>query len=200
MKEDYGHRSVLLEECLEALAIKPDGVYVDGTLGRAGHSMEIVKRLSPKGRLLCIDRDKQALLEGAQRLAPWKEQVTFLHGNFADLDHLLAQTGLTGVDGMLFDLGVSSPQLDVAERGFSYQKDAPLDMRMNQEDSLTADILVNQWPKEEIRRILFQYGEERYANSIANAICRVREEKPIVSTVELAQIIRRSVLNYLSEK
>ncbi len=193
MKDTYGHRSVLLDECLEALNIRPDGIYIDGTFGRGGHSVEIVQRLGEHGRLLCIDRDKQALREGAERLAPWKDKVTFLHGDFRTLDALLEGIGVDKVDGMLFDLGVSSPQLDEAERGFSYQKDAPLDMRMNQEDRLTAAILVNEWAKEDIRRILYQYGEERYAPAIANAICRRREEAPIESTHDLADIIRSAM-------
>ena len=134
----YTHRPVLLEECIQGLAIRPDGIYVDGTLGRGGHSEEIAKRLTAGGRLLCIDRDRQAREEGAARLAPWAGQITFLHGNFGDLDALLDQAGVGQVDGMLFDLGVSSPQLDDPERGFSYQTDAPLDMRMDREDALTA--------------------------------------------------------------
>ena len=170
----YTHRPVLLEECIQGLAIRPDGIYVDGTLGRGGHSEEIAKRLTAGGRLLCIDRDRQALEEGAARLAPWAGQITFLHGNFGDLDALLDQAGVGQVDGMLFDLGVSSPQLDDPERGFSYQTDAPLDMRMDREDALTAWTVVNQWPQGELRRILTQYGEERHAGAIASAIVRAR--------------------------
>ena len=127
----YAHRPVLLEECIEALHIKPDGVYIDGTLGRGGHSEQIARRLSDRGRLICIDRDSQALEEAGVRLAPWKDRITFLHGNFGDLDALLEQAGVPGADGMLFDLGVSSPQLDDPDRGFSYMHDAPLDMRMD---------------------------------------------------------------------
>lgn len=190
MKETYVHRPVLLDECIEALNIHPDGVYVDGTFGRGGHSIEIVKRLTGNGRLVCIDRDQQALKEGAEKLAPWREKVTFLHGDFRQLDELLNATQIPFVSGMLFDLGVSSPQLDDPLRGFSYQQDAPLDMRMNQEDILTAKMIVNQWSREELRRILSQYGEERYAASIASAICRARENAEIETTVQLAQIIR----------
>lgn len=193
MQEDYGHRPVLLEECLEGLHVKPSGRYLDGTFGRGGHSVEIAKRLDDGGHLYCLDRDRQALEEGAKRLAPWKDRVTFLHGNFEDLGLLLDQEGIAQIDGMLFDLGVSSPQLDDPARGFSYQKDAPLDMRMNRDDSLTAAVIVNQWPKEELRRILFQYGEERYAASIAAAICRVREEQEIRTTWQLADVIRSAM-------
>lgn len=190
MSDTYGHRSVLLEECLEALQIKPEGVYVDGTFGRGGHSLEIAGRLSAKGRLICIDRDRQALEEGAGRLVHILDRVTFLHGNFEDLDRLLDEAGVSEADGMLFDLGVSSPQLDDGARGFSYQQDAPLDMRMNRDDALTAYTVVNRWPYEELRRILYQYGEERYGAAIAAAICRRREHKEIATTFELVDTIR----------
>ena len=190
MEETYAHRPVLLEECIQALNIRPDGIYIDGTLGRGGHAEQIVRRLTDGGRLLCIDRDRQALEEGGARLAPWREQITFLHGNFGDLADLLDQAGVAGVDGMLFDLGVSSPQLDDPERGFSYRHDAPLDMRMDREDALTAWTVVNRWPREELRRILSQYGEERYAGAIAAAIDRVRASGPIETTGQLVEVIR----------
>lgn len=190
MSGAYTHRPVLLEECIQGLAIRPDGVYVDGTLGRGGHSEEIVKRLTAGGRLICIDRDWQALEEGQRRLAPWAGQITFLHGNFADLAALLDGAGIGQADGMLFDLGVSSPQLDDPERGFSYMADAPLDMRMDQQDSLTAWTVVNQWPRQEIRRVLAQYGEERYAGPIAAAIEKARQQQPIQTTGQLVEIIR----------
>jgi 16S rRNA (cytosine1402-N4)-methyltransferase len=193
MKEEYAHRPVLLDECIEALCIQPDGVYVDGTFGRGGHSVEIVKRLTGNGRLVCIDQDQQALREGAEKLAPWRQKVTFLHGNFRELDELLDAANIPVVDGMLFDLGVSSPQLDDPIRGFSYQKDAPLDMRMNREDTLTAKMIVNQWSKEELRRIISQYGEERYAAAIASAICRARNETEIETTLQLVEIIRSAM-------
>ena len=167
MSGAYTHRPVLLEEAIQGLAIRPDGVYVDGTLGRGGHSEAIVRGLTAGGRLLCIDRDSQALEEGRARLAPWAGQITFLHGNFGDLAALLDGAGVERVDGMLFDLGVSSPQLDDPARGFSYQADAPLDMRMDQGETLTAWTVVNQWPRQELRRVLAQYGEERYAAAIA---------------------------------
>ena len=190
MDGTYVHRPVLLDECMEALNIRPDGLYIDGTLGRGGHSEQIARRLGKGGRLICIDRDAQAIAESSQRLAPWADRITFLHGNFGDLDRLLAEHGVPGADGMLFDLGVSSPQLDDPERGFSYMQDAPLDMRMDRQDALTAWTVVNQWPREELRRILYEYGEERYAPAIAGAICRAREEKPIETTLELVEIIR----------
>lgn len=190
MKEIFEHRPVLLDECLEGLNIKPDGIYLDGTFGRGGHSRRIAERLDAGGLLLCIDRDRQALTEGAIHLAAYQDRVRFVHGNFCDLAILLAEQGIEQVDGMLFDLGVSSPQLDEAERGFSYQKDAPLDMRMSRDDRLTAADLVNEWPREEIKRVLREYGEERFAGLIAAAICRVREERRIETTHELVDVIR----------
>ena len=190
MGETYLHRPVLLHECIEALAIRPDGIYLDGTLGRGGHSEEIAKRLSDKGRLLCVDRDRQALEEAGRRLAPWADRITFLHGNFADLDALMDRAGVAAADGMLFDLGVSSPQLDDPERGFSYMHDAPLDMRMDRDDALTAWTVVNQWPREEIRRVLSQYGEERYAGPIAAAIDKARRKAPIETTGQLVEVIK----------
>ena len=190
MGETYLHRPVLLHECIEALAIRPDGIYLDGTLGRGGHSEEIAKRLSDKGRLLCIDRDRQALEEAGRRLAPWADRITFLHGNFADLDALMDRAGVAAADGMLFDLGVSSPQLDDPERGFSYMHDAPLDMRMDRDDALTAWTVVNQWPREELRRVLSQYGEERYAGPIAAASDKARRKAPIETTGQLVEVIR----------
>ena len=178
---------------MQALNLRPNGIYIDGTLGRGGHSEQIVRRLSDSGRLICIDRDRQALEEGAERLAPWKDRITFLHGNFGDLAELLEAEHLDGADGMLFDLGVSSPQLDDPDRGFSYRYDAPLDMRMCQDDALTAGIIVNQWPREEIRRILYQYGEERHASAIASAIERARAVQPIETTLQLVDIIRSAM-------
>ena len=186
---EYTHKSVLLDECIEALDLRPDGIYVDGTLGRAGHSREIAKHLTT-GRLICIDRDIAAIEAAKERLAPWMDRVTLVHGNFADLAEELRELNLTGVDGMLFDLGVSSPQLDDASRGFSYMQDAPLDMRMDQDAPLTAYEVVNSWSYEELRRILFEYGEERYAPVIAKHIVRARETKPVETTLELVDIIK----------
>ena len=185
----FSHRPVLLDECIEALNIRPNGVYLDGTLGRAGHSREIARRLTT-GRLICVDRDQAALDAAEERLAPWRDRVTLVHNNFSELDAILDGLGLAGADGMLFDLGVSSPQLDDPSRGFSYQHDAPLDMRMDQTDTLTARTVVNEWPQEELRRILWQYGEERYAPAVAGAIVRARDQKPIETTGELVEVVR----------
>ena len=186
---EFHHKSVLLDECIQGLNIHPDGIYLDGTLGGAGHSSQIVRRLTT-GRLIGVDRDQVALEAAAQRLAPWKERVTLVHSNFKDIDGILDRLGIEKVDGMLFDLGVSSPQLDDGQRGFSYMADAPLDMRMNREDRLTAYDVVNQWPREELRRILYEYGEERYAPQIAGAIDRKRQNAPIETTLQLVDVIR----------
>ena len=190
--QEFSHRPVLLWECIEGLNIKPDGLYLDGTLGRAGHSLEIARRLT-KGRLICVDRDQAALDAAEDKLAEVRDRVELVHGNFAGLDQILDRLNIPGVDGMLFDLGVSSPQLDDAGRGFSYMAEAPLDMRMNQEDTLTARTVVNQWPQEELRRILFQYGEERYAPAIAAAIVRARGQAPVETTLQLVEIIRSAM-------
>ena len=189
---EFAHKSVLLNECMEALAIKPEGIYLDGTLGGAGHSFEIVKRLTT-GRLIGVDRDPAALEAAAKRLAPYMNHVTMVHSNFCELDRILDDLGIEAVDGMLFDLGVSSPQLDDAQRGFSYMADAPLDMRMNREDALTAFEIVNTWPKEELRRILYDYGEERYAPQISAGIVRAREKAPIQTTLALVEVIKSSM-------
>ena len=188
MSEFY-HVSVLLDECLDGLNIRPDGIYVNGTLGGAGHSSQIAKRLTT-GRLIGIDRDQVALKAAGERLAPYSDRVTLVHANFCEIARVLQDLGIPGVDGILLDLGVSSPQLDDGQRGFSYMADAPLDMRMNREDALSAYEVVNTWSFEELRRILFDYGEERYAPRIAEAICRRREEKPIETTLELVDVIR----------
>ena len=191
MKE-FHHVSVLLEECLEGLNIKPDGIYVDGTLGGAGHSSQIVQRLTT-GRLIGIDRDPIALEASGKRLEPYKDRVTLVHSNFCEMKQVMEDLGIPGVDGILLDLGVSSPQLDDGERGFSYMADAPLDMRMNNQDSLTAYAVVNTWSQDELKRILFDYGEERYAPRIASAICRRREEKTFETTLELVDVIRSAM-------
>ena len=186
---EFHHISVLLDECIEGLNIKPDGIYVDGTLGGAGHSSQIAKRLTT-GRLIGIDRDPVALKAAGERLAPYADRVTLVHSNFCEIAQVLKDLNIDGVDGILLDLGVSSPQLDDGSRGFSYMADAPLDMRMNSEDTLSAYDVVNTWSYEELRRILFDYGEERYAPKIASAICKRREEKPIETTLELVEVIR----------
>ena len=186
---EYIHKPVLLDECIAMLNIRPDGVYIDGTLGRAGHSKEIARRLTT-GRLVCIDQDLAAIRAAEELLAPWRDRVTLVHGNFSDLADILRRAEISGADGALFDLGVSSPQLDDASRGFSYMQDAPLDMRMDGTAALTAREVVNTWSCEELRRILYEYGEERYAPAIARAIVRTREERPVETTLELVEIIR----------
>ncbi len=188
----YGHRPVLLEECLEALAIRPDGVYVDGTLGRAGHSLEIARRLTT-GRLIGIDRDETAIAAAQERLRDYMDHVTLVHSNFDRIGAILEELNISGADGMLFDLGVSSPQLDDAQRGFSYMHDAPLDMRMDRTAALDAHQVVNRWPYEELRRILYEYGEERYAPAIAKGICRARETAPIETTLQLVDVIKSAM-------
>ena len=190
---EFQHKSVLLQECIDALNIRPDGIYLDGTLGGAGHSSQIARRLTEGGRLIGVDRDRTALAAAKERLAPYADRVTLVHSNFAEIDAILDSLGIPAGDGMLFDLGVSSPQLDDASRGFSYMADAPLDMRMDKDDALTAGEVVNTWPQGELRRILYDYGEERYAPQIAAAICRAREKAPIETTLELVDIIRSAM-------
>ena len=180
---EFQHKSVLLQECIDALNIRPDGIYLDGTLGGAGHSSQIARRLTEGGRLIGVDRDRTALAAAKERLAPYADRVTLVHSNFAEIDAILDSLGIPAVDGMLFDLGVSSPQLDDASRGFSYMADAPL----------TAGEVVNTWPQGELRRILYEYGEERYAPQIAAAICRAREKAPVETTLELVDIIRSAM-------
>ena len=189
---EFSHKSVLLDECIEALAIKPHGIYLDGTLGGAGHSYEIARRLDG-GRLIGVDRDTVALEAAGKRLQEFSDRVTTVHSNFCEIDQILTDLDIPAVDGMLFDLGVSSPQLDDGSRGFSYMADAPLDMRMNREDPLTAADVVNTYSQEELKRILFTFGEERYAPQIASAIVRRREQKEIETTMELVDIIRSAM-------
>ena len=189
---EFHHVSVLLQECIDGLNIKPDGIYVDGTLGGAGHSVQIASYLST-GRLIGIDRDPVALKAAGERLAPYRDNVTLVHSNFCEIAQVLENLNITGVDGILLDLGVSSPQLDDGARGFSYMADAPLDMRMNCQDALDAATVVNTWSQEELRRILYTYGEERYAPQIAAAICRRRTERPVETTLELVDIIRSAM-------
>ena len=191
MSEFY-HVSVLLQECLDGLDIKPDGIYVDGTLGGAGHSSRIAAQLTT-GRLIGIDRDPVALKAAGERLQPFADRVTLVHSNFSEVRQVLDDLGIEAVDGILLDLGVSSPQLDEAVRGFSYMLDAPLDMRMDGGAALSAHEVVNTWSQDELKRILYDYGEEHYAPQIAGAICRRRAEKTIETTLELADIIRAAM-------
>lgn len=189
MMDNAKHVSVLLDECIENLAIKPDGIYVDGTLGLGGHSYEIASRLTT-GRLIGIDRDETAIARARERLAPFAGKITLVHGNFSDTASILDDLGIDAVDGMLFDLGVSSPQLDEAERGFSYMNDAPLDMRMDRSEGLTAYDVVNDYSADRLNRIFWDYGEERYARRISAAIIAAREKKPVETTFELVDIIK----------
>ena len=180
----------MLRECIDSLDIKPDGIYVDATCGGGGHSYEIASRLGENGRLICIDQDSDALAAAGKRLAPFADRVTFAKSNFSKLADVLDGLGIDGIDGLLIDLGVSSYQLDTPERGFSYNSDAPLDMRMDKEAPLSAYEVVNGYSESEIRRILFDYGEESFAPKIASAIVNARAEKPIETTFELTDIIK----------
>ena len=189
---DMQHNPVLLNECIDALNIKPDGIYVDGTLGRAGHSGEIVRRLE-KGKLIAIDRDEVAICAAQKKLSEFEDKVTLVHSDFRDIRRVLDDLNVESIDGILLDLGVSSPQLDDASRGFSYMADAPLDMRMDRSSKLSAYDIVNGYDESSIRRILFEYGEERYSPRIASEICKAREIKPIETTFELVDIIRKAM-------
>lgn len=189
-KMNFSHKSVLLEEAVDGLAIKPDGIYVDATAGGGGHSFEIAKRLTDGGRLIAIDRDEDAISAATKRLSEFSDRVTIVKNNFVNIDEVLRDLGIDRVDGILIDLGVSSYQLDTAERGFSYNADAPLDMRMDRESSLSAYEVVNNYSEDELRRIIFEYGEERYASRIAERIVRLRQDKPISSTGELVKVIK----------
>ena len=182
------HFSVLLNESIDALNIKPAGVYVDGTLGRGGHSLEIVKRLDT-GRLIAIDRDIEAINETSVFTAEQMGKIDFVHGNFRDVTSILDSMDINEIDGLILDLGVSSPQLDNAGRGFSYMNDADLDMRMDTDDELTALEIVNSWSKEELRKIFYEYGEERYAGRIADRITKTRTNRQIKTTFDLNEII-----------
>ncbi len=190
--EQPKHVSVLLQECIDNLNIHPDGIYVDGTLGLGGHSYEIASRLTT-GRLIGIDRDETAIERAGRRLQPFADRITLVHGNFSDAAEILDSLNIDAVDGMLFDLGVSSPQLDEAQRGFSYRAEAPLDMRMDASAGLTAYEVVNTWDENRLNRILWDYGEERYARRITAAILAARAEKPIASTLELVEIIKSAM-------
>ena len=192
MPNEVKHISVLLNECIENLNIKPDGIYVDGTLGLGGHSEQILKRLDT-GRLIGIDRDESAIRRTGERLAQYADKMTLVHGNFCDVSQILDELGIAAVDGMLFDLGVSSPQLDEAERGFSYMNDAPLDMRMDTEHGITAAQWLAKAPAEDIEKVLKIYGEERMAGRIARTICEVRKTEIIDRTAQLARIIASAV-------
>jgi 16S rRNA (cytosine1402-N4)-methyltransferase len=189
MEHTFSHISVLLHECIEALDIKPDGIYVDCTLGGGGHSLEIVKRLE-NGKLICIDQDAAAIAAASERLAPYKDKIIFVKNNFSAFANILADLGIERVDGALLDLGVSSYQLDTPERGFSYNAEAPLDMRMNETAALSAYDVVNTYSEADLRRIITVYGEDNNASRIAGAIVRARATKNIETTTELVDIIK----------
>ena len=191
-KIEFSHRSVLLDECMEGLAIRPDGIYVDGTAGGGGHSFEIAKRLVG-GRLVAIDRDEAAIAAASARLECYGDTATVVRSNFYEVASVCESLGIEAIDGMLLDLGVSSYQLDTAERGFSYMADAPLDMRMDKRGALTAYDVVNGYDEAKIKKILFEYGEEKFSASIAAAIIRERQKKPIESTLELSDIIKYAI-------
>ena len=190
---EFSHRSVLLEECMEALAIKTNGVYVDGTAGGAGHSSAIASRLGEDGLLLALDQDETAVAVATQRLSVFGERARVVRSNFRAVASVCRELGIKHIDGLLLDLGVSSYQLDTPERGFSYRSDAPLDMRMDARNPLSARTVVNEYPEDKIRKILFEYGEERYSSRIASNIIRARESAPIETTGELVEIIKRSI-------
>jgi len=189
----FDHTTVLLHEAVDGLAIQPEGIYVDCTLGGAGHSKEIAKQLSGKGRLICFDQDMTAIEAAKETLHDYLDRVTFIHSNFSRLKDELENIGIHSVDGILYDLGVSSPQLDVPERGFSYHHDAPLDMRMDTTAPLTAFEVVNEWSYQDLIRIFFRYGEEKFSKSIARKIEEARSEKPIATTAELAELIKAGI-------
>ncbi len=190
---EFNHVSVLLHEAVDELQVKPSGIYVDGTLGGGGHSYEICKRLDSEGRLIGIDQDAEALEAAQKRLGEFKDRITLVKSNYERTGEVLRELGIEKVDGIILDLGVSSYQLDNAERGFSYREDAPLDMRMDREQTMSAKEIVNGYSQEELFRVIREYGEERYAGSIARNICRQREKKVIETTFELVDIIRTSM-------
>ncbi len=192
-KINFSHRSVLLDECIESLNIKPDGIYVDGTAGGGGHSLEIVKKLTGGGRLIAIDRDDAAIAAATERLHDYLDRVTFVRNNFSSAAEVCRELGIERIDGILLDLGVSSYQLDTAERGFTHNTDAPLDMRMDRRSELDAYTVVNTYTLERLKKVIWEYGEERFAPKIASAIVKHRERKPIETTGELVDIIKSAI-------
>lgn len=190
---EFVHKSVLLDETVDGLNIRENGIYVDGTMGGAGHSFEIATRLNGTGRLICIDQDADAIAAGTKKLEIYKDNVTIVRSNYCEIESILDELGIDKVNGIMLDLGVSSYQLDTAERGFSYREDAPLDMRMDQRSTVTAKDIINDYSEGELYRVIKDYGEEKFASSIARHICRVRQEKPVETTFELNDIIRASI-------
>ena len=189
---EFRHVSVLLNESVDGLCVRPGGIYVDGTLGGGGHSFEIASKLSPSGRLIGIDRDEEAIAAAKKRLSPF-DNVTYVHSNYADIKQILSSEGIDSIDGAIIDLGVSSYQLDCAERGFSYMEDAPLDMRMDRSCGFTAYDVINEYPKEKLIKIFYEYGEERFSKRVAELIEEKRKQAPIRTTLELADIIKRAI-------
>ena len=198
-KIEFNHVSVLLNECIENLNIKPDGIYVDGTMGGAGHSLEIVKKLSEKGMLIGIDRDEEALAVAKERLKEFNN-VKYVHDNHDNIDEIIKNLNIKGVDGILLDLGVSSYQIDEKTRGFTYMDDGPLDMRMDKSQKLTAEYIVNKYKEQDLARIIFEYGEEKFSRKIARNICEYRKNKKIETTGELVKIIEKSIPGKFREK
>lgn len=198
-KIEFNHVSVLLNECIENLNIKPDGIYVDGTMGGAGHSLEIVKKLSEKGMLIGIDRDEEALAVAKERLKKFNN-VKYVHDNHDNIDEIIKNLNIKGVDGILLDLGVSSYQIDEKTRGFTYMDDGPLDMRMDKSQKLTAEYIVNNYKEQDLARIIFEYGEEKFSRKIARNICEYRKNKKIETTGELVKIIEKSIQGKFREK
>lgn len=198
-KIEFNHVSVLLNECIENLNIKPDGIYVDGTMGGAGHSLEIVKKLSEKGMLIGIDRDEEALAVAEERLKDFNN-VKYVHDNHDNIDDIIKNLNIKGVDGILLDLGVSSYQIDEKTRGFTYMDDGPLDMRMDKSQKLTAEYIVNNYKEQDLARIIFEYGEEKFSRKIAKNICEYRKNKKIETTAELVKIIEKSIPGKFREK
>ena len=190
---NFRHTSVLLEPSIEQLQIRPNGIYVDGTLGGGGHSYHIAERLTEDGRLIGIDRDEDAICAASKRLEPFTDRVTIVKNNYGNIREVLDRLEISQVDGILLDLGVSSYQLDTAERGFSYMADAPLDMRMDREESRTAWDIVNTYSEQELFRVIRDYGEDRFAKNIAKHIVKQREEKPVETTGELVKIIQGAI-------
>ncbi len=190
---EFVHKSVLLDETVDGLNIRENGIYVDGTMGGAGHSFEIATRLNGTGRLICIDQDADAIAAGTKKLEIYKDNVTIVRSNYCEIESILDELGIDKVNGIMLDLGVSSYQLDTAERGFSYREDAPLDMRMDQRSTVTAKDIINDYSEGELYRVIKDYGEEKFASSIARHICRARQEKPVETTFELNDIIRASI-------
>ena len=196
---EFKHIPVLLQECIDGLNIKENGIYVDGTLGGAGHSSKIVEKLSKRGTLIGIDRDTQALESASEKLKDFNN-VKYVHGNHDDIKNILDELGIEEVDGILLDLGVSSYQLDEASRGFSYMQDAPLDMRMDKSSSLTAEYIVNNYSEEELAKIIYEYSEEKFSRNIAKRICEYRKDKKIETTKELTEIIEKAIPGFAKKE